>query len=324
MKVLFVSSGGNTPYSIVPFIKSQEDSITAQGVLVTHFVIYDKGIKGYYNAYKNLRKHLKSYNYDLIHAHYSFCGWVARLSDMRIPIIISYMGSDVYGKIGANGRIKLTSFLEITSSQLLQPFVDRIIVKSQNLNRYIYLKRKSIVIPNGVNFDLYKPQTKEISRKQLNLPLDKKLVLFLGNPNDPRKNIQLLEKALKQQNSDNIVLINPYPIPPDEVPVYLNASDVLVLCSYREGSPNVVKEAMALNRPVVATDVGDVAEIISKTDGCYLSSFTPTDLMNNLHKALDFKGETSGRRDISHLEINTIAKKITKVYEEVCRKKWRQ
>jgi teichuronic acid biosynthesis glycosyltransferase TuaC len=320
MKILFVSSG-NTPFSIVPFIKSQEESIASQGVDITHFVIYDNGIKGYYKAYRELRQHLKMHKYDLIHAHYSFCGWVARLSNFRIPIIISYMGSDVYGKVGENGKIKLTSLMEIISSQLLQPFVDRIIVKSQNLNKYIYLKKKSIVIPNGVNFDLYKPQSKESSRLKLNLPLNKKLVLFLGNPKDPRKNFQLLERAVSQQNSNDIALINPYPISPEKVPDYLNASDVLVLCSYKEGSPNVVKEAMALNRPVVATNVGDVAEIISNTKGCYISEFTPTDLLNNLKKALDFNGETTGREDIAHLEIITIAKKIIKLYEEVNQKR---
>jgi len=101
------------------------------------------------------------------------------------------------------------------------------------------------------------------------------------------------------------------------VPTYMYAGDVLLLTSLWEGSPNVIKEAMTANLPIVATDVGDVREVIGKTKGCYVTTFESEDVAGKLKKALSFGKRTTGREDIKHLELKEIAKKVIKVYEEV-------
>ena len=103
--------------------------------------------------------------------------------------------------------------------------------------------------------------------------------------------------------------------------MYLNAADALVLTSLWEGSPNVIKEAMACNLPIVSTDVGDVKEVIGDTEGCYITSYEPSDVAGKIKLALDFGKRTNGREKIKHLEINTIAKRIIDVYNEVLQKK---
>lgn len=315
MNILFISSG-TTKFGVVPFIKSQEQSLINNGVSLDHFLITEGGVKGYYNSIGKLKQQLKKKKYDVIHAHYAYCGWVAVLAFSGIPIVISYMGSDVYGMVDANGKRKLKSYPVIFLAKLLQPFVSKIIVKSQNLANYVYLKRKCEIIPNGVDYQKFMPRDQQAIREKLGLETDKKYIVFLANAADPRKNITLVEEAILKANESDWEILNPYPLAPDEIPQYINAGDVLVLTSYLEGSPNVIKEGMATSIPIVATNVGDVRDVISQTEGCYITDFDADDMAKKLKLAIDF-GETTGRKDIEHLEINTVAKRIIGLYENI-------
>jgi len=313
LNILFISSG-TTKFGVVPFIKSQEQSLIDNGVSLDHFLITEGGIKGYYNSIGKLKEQLKAKKYDVIHAHYVYCGWVAVLAFSGIPVVISYMGSDVYGMVDAKGNRKLKSYPVIFLAKLLQPFVSKVIVKSQNLADYVYLKSKCEIIPNGVDYQKFMPRDQQEIRKKLGLEANMKYIVFLANAADPRKNITLVEEAIIKANEPDWEILNPYPIAPEEIPLYINAGDVLVLTSYLEGSPNVIKEGMASAIPIVATDVGDVQAIIGKTDGCYVTDFDADDMAKKLKLAIDF-GETTGRKDIEHLEINTVAKRIIGLYE---------
>jgi len=96
---------------------------------------------------------------------------------------------------------------------------------------------------------------------------------------------------------------------------YINASNALILPSIQEGSPNIVKETMACNVPVVATDVGDVSQLIGGTQGCTVCSHSAEELAVGLEKALLFKGPTTGRADIANLENSVVAEQVLAVYD---------
>jgi len=100
----------------------------------------------------------------------------------------------------------------------------------------------------------------------------------------------------------------------------MNACDVLVLTSDYEGSPMVVKEAMACNLPVVSVDVGDVAEVISGVEGCYICQQTPEDVAAKLALALNRPERTQGRRAVAHLALDRIAERLIAEYDDVLRK----
>jgi glycosyltransferase involved in cell wall biosynthesis len=316
VKVLFVVSG-NSRFGIMPFIRSQGESLKRNGIGLDYFLIKGKGLKGYLKNIKTLNLYLRKNKYDILHAHFGLCGWVSLLALSKVPVIISFMGSDLYGSADERGRKFIKDYIFIYANKLLQVFMANIIVKSENLADNVLFKRKMQIIPNGVDFEVFKPLKKENVLRALSISPDirTKYILFLGDRNNTRKNFALLEKAI--QGMSDIRLLTPFPIDNDIVPYYLNLADVLVLTSYKEGSPNVIKEAMACNCPIVATDVGDIRKVIGETEGCYITPFKPDEVKKKINKALQFGKRTNGREKIKHLEINSVAKSIIRVYEEV-------
>ncbi|HEX8038916.1 MAG TPA: glycosyltransferase [Chryseosolibacter sp.] len=319
MRVLFVCSGNVKGFDVVPFIKEQGEAIRAAGVDVDYFPVAGKGLKGYWRASRALRSHLKQERYDLIHAHFTLSGWVAVLAAGRIPVVLSLMGSDAYGQYVGEGKVTFSSRYLTFLTLLIQPFVRAIISKSRNIDRYVYMKWKSYVIPNGIDIRKFRASPAPY-RAELALNGEKKQILFLGSKNSVRKNFRLAREAVSYLKRSDVELINPYPVSHSFVPKYLNSVSVLAVCSYMEGSPNVIKEAMACNCPIVATDVGDVKWVLGKTEGCYVASFNPKDYAAKLNQALDFseaRGRTLGEQRIKDLGLDseTIALRVINVYQ---------
>jgi teichuronic acid biosynthesis glycosyltransferase TuaC len=318
MKVLFVCSGNSQNFAIVPFIKEQGESLRQLGYQVDYFPVIGKGLMGYLRAGRRLKEYLKTNHYDLIHAHFTLSGWTAVIGAGKTPVVLSLMGSDAYGEyIGVN-KVQFSSRLNTLLTYLIQPFAKVIISKSANIEDYVYLKHKSFIIPNGINRAKFYPAPQDY-RAELGLDNSKKQVLFLGSKANVRKNYALVKEALDQLNFPDVELINPYPVAHEQIPKYLNAVHVLVVPSLMEGSPNVVKEAMACNCPIVTTDMGDVRWVLGETEGCYVSSFNPEDFAQKLKSALEFsetQGRTKGEARIQELQLDaeTIAKRISNLY----------
>ncbi|MFQ6082771.1 MAG: glycosyltransferase family 4 protein [Candidatus Aminicenantia bacterium] len=321
MKVLQVVSSLSSEKELFnkPFIKTQIDTLRANGIHIDVLEINknDNPIN-YFLGFKKVNNQLKKNNYALIHAHYSYCGW-ACVFQRKTPVIVSLMGSDLLGIPNWNGKQTLLGYFNIFISQLLQFFVQGMIVKSKEMRNHCIRKKIVKVIPNGVDFEKFKPIDKSKCRKILGLNNFKKYILFLGNPKIPGKNIKLALKAynILKKTDENVEFLMPYPVPYNIIPIYLNAADVLLLTSYWEGSPNVIKEAMACNLPIVSTDVGDVREIIGNTEGCYICSFDPKDVANKVLSSLEYNKRTNGGDKIKHLNLNNIAMQILEVYSKV-------
>lgn len=313
LRVLFVCSG-NSRFGISPFIKSQAESLQRNGVEIEWFTVQGRGPMGYMRHLIKLGRHLRSRRYDVVHAHYGFCGWLAVLQRPKVPVVISFMGTDVYGRVDKFGKPRCLNSLYLLSTRLLIRLADQVIVKAPGMIPAGVQRKKINVIPNGVDFVRFRPMEMLECRRQIGISAEKRIVLFLGNPHDPRKNVALLESAVALLDRSDVEVIKPYPVTPDLIPIYMNAADVVVLSSYLEGSPNVVKEAMACSRPIVATAVGDVEWVISGVEGCHVVSFEPADMARKLAAALDFGKETNGRNHIRHLDDNVVAEKIVSLY----------
>lgn len=310
MKVLFVASG-NSEDGLSPIVRSQGKSLQKAGADIAYFPILGKGLKGYLRNVFPLAKHFHNNRYDIIHAHYSLSALIATLAGCK-PLVVSLMGSDI--------RLSNIYIYPIKIAALW--LWDSLIVKSSGMRNQLAIT-KSTIIPNGVNLSKFRPLNKGLVRESLGWDRDREKILFAANPSRLVKNFQLLEISLSLLSSTTLpdihVLEN---ITHEQIPIFMNAADVVVLTSLFEGSPNVIKEAMACNCPIVATDVGDVRWVLGNTPGCYVASFDPEDVAVQLNKALEFArihGKTSGRDRIVSLGLDseTVARKLMDIYSEV-------
>ncbi len=304
MRILFVSSG-NTKNGISPIVFNQGQSLAALGHQVSFFTIKEKGIKGYLKHIFILHKRLRAHSYDVIHAHYSLSAIVAALAGSK-PLVVSLMGSDV----------KASPLFKYLIKCFHTFFWKKIIVKSSDMKTVCGIQAAS-VLPNGVNFSKFKKMAKEEALQVTQWNPNYQHILFAANPKRKEKNYTLAQQAFELLDSPNTKLQTLVDVPNELMPAYFNAADVILLTSLWEGSPNVIKEAMACNCKIVAVAVGDIEEIIGTTQGCYVTDFNPTTIAHALQDALQTTVTPNGRSHISHLNAEVIANKLTNIYTTI-------
>ena len=300
------------------FVHEQVESLRQAGVNIDVIAFDARGRAGnYLKAIRDLRALLKKKPYDLLHAHYGLTGFVCNMQT-RIPVVITFHGGDLVMEADSKHRPTLKNIFEVALSKLGALGAARCIVVSDLLKPKIWPKR-AVTIPMGVDLSLFKPIPSDQARRQLNLPADKKLVAFLANPARFVKRFDIAQAAVRQLQGDGqkVELLPIYDQPHSQIPLYLNACDVLVLTSMKEASPVAIKEAMACNLPLVSTRVGDVAERIEGVAGCYLSEPDPADVAAKLRLGLEFGQRTNGREKIQSLSLENVAHRVIEVYQEM-------
>ena len=295
------------------FVKEQVESLRKEGVDVD--VLFVNGVKNKLNyiwGFPRLWARLLTRRYDLIHAHYVFSGIIAR-AQLLYPVVLTHHGSQVF------------QTWQAPLCRIVTPLMDQAIVVSPEMREKGRLSKVEVV-PCGINFDLFKPMPRDKAREELNLPKDKRLVLFAGEYFRPIKRFDIVQKSVKllQEKDPNVELVLVSKKPLTVVPKYMSACDVLVLVSDGEGSPQVIKEAMACNLPIVSVPAGDVPDVIGGTDGCYLCSQDPQDVAEKLELALAWGQRTNGRERISHLEIGHISRRLISLYQRLIQEKRRR
>jgi len=313
LKVLVVTHNYPTQQtpSHAPFIGDQVEALRTLGVSIDllHFSTDNK-----FNYLIPL-KYILSLNfspkqYDIVHGYYgTINGYLARLQ-WKSPVVVTYLGSDInHWRDGFIGR------------QLI-PWIDGIIVMSPEMKAKI--KRPDVfIIPFGINLEIFKPIPKAEARQKLNLPQDKKYILFPWNPQRALKRYDLCSAAYKilAKRFSNVEIITVHNVPHSEMSLYMNASDVLVCTSDHEGSPSSVREAMACNLPIVSVDVGDVRTLISGIKHCYICQRDAEDIAEKISWVLEKSERSNGRIFMQGKDSLTAAKQVIEVYRYVLDKK---
>jgi len=309
------------------FIKTQVDSLVRAGVECDVLRLQGRGFSKYATGWSQVRGRLAEGEFDLIHAHYVYCGAVSFGHDR--PVVTSFLGSDLCGTPRPDGSYPmLVRRFHLSLARRVADRSSAVIVKSQRMRNE--LERDVHVVPNGVDLSLFRqvpPEDRLELRRELGLDADTCYVLFVGRPGHPHKRYPLAERAFAEASRrldcrmELLVLADR---PHSDVVKHMQCCDMLVLSSSHEGSPNVIKEAMAAGMAVVSVDVGDTRERLAGVSGCRVTDEdSPSALAAAMVELIDGTEPRGGPDAVSSLDKESVAQRIVGIYETVLRTKTR-
>lgn len=282
--------------------------------------------------------------FDSIHAHFAWSsGFVGvSLKDERgVPLVVTAHGYDVYSL-----PFKDLDWNRRVSSVLNN--ADHIITVSESNKRCIdklKIDTPVSVLPNGYDDNLFRPIDKVFARQQLGLHGNKIILVSIGNL-VPVKGHEYLIRSFSKiaETNDSIVLhiigdgklfnsllrlINSLDLkskiflhgnkPHSEIPLWINASDLIVLPSLNEGNPTVMFESLGCGVPFIGSKVGGIPEIINSEDyGLTVEPGNSDLLSDKILLALD--KDWNSEQIINYAKkfsIKTIAKNVNEIHQRL-------
>lgn len=306
MKILIVASYNKGRFA--PFIVEQAESLKRAGCELDWFGLQGKGIKGYIKNLPELKRKIKEFHPDIIHAHYGLSGLFANLQ-RNVPVVTTFHGSDI------NERKVLRL------SKLAMRLSAWNIFVSQKTLEIAKPSKKYTLLPCGIDFSDLQLTDKAEARRKMGLDIDRKFILFAGAFDNTVKNAPLAKESVALLNDKSVELLELKGFSREEVTLLMCAVDSFLMTSFTEGSPQVIKEAMACGCPIVSVDVGDVRERLDGVEGCYVAnSRNHEELADLLQKAILFESKTKGRDKVivDGLDNKLVARELIDIYKNLC------
>lgn len=305
MKVLIVAN--YNPGHFSPFVLEQVESLKKLGVEFDFYGIIGKGPVGYLKNLPTLKRKIREYKPDLIHAHYGLSGLLATLQQ-KIPVVVTYHGSDIH----SGGMIQKLSKLAMKRSAYN-------IIVAKHLKEMVGDVPHYSIIPCGVDDKTFYPMPMPMkeARKLLGWSESKRYVLFAGSFDREVKKPQLAKAAVA--SIDNCELIELKGYTRQQVNILLNAVDCLLMTSNNEGSPQIIKEAMCCGTPIVSVYVGDVADVCGGTEGVFMCNPDVFEIKNAVISSFGFGKKTAGPHIVKQkrLSLDKVGERILEIYKAV-------
>jgi glycosyltransferase involved in cell wall biosynthesis len=307
------------------FVEQQVKSLLRRGMDV-RVMFLDRKSQGpsvYYRIKEMLEHEMADFAADIVHVMYGgvMAEKVTEFGGLP-PTLVTFHGSDLLGENLSGLRRKLISQYGVYCSRKAARRANGVIVVARHLLKALgkgVNRDKIQLIPCGIDMERFKPLDQSQCGERLGWQSDDFHVLFATSAGDPVKRPELARAAVDLLNRKHgcvkfQVLSG---TPNNEVPVWLNAADVLLLTSKHEGSPTIVKEALACGLPIVSVNVGDVAERIEGVDGCHLAEAEPEALARKLDLVFEQRGRLDCREKLHELSCEMIAGKLVGFYQEI-------
>jgi len=335
MKILVVHSGNHE--HVAPFVAEQVEALREAGCDVQMYGITGHGLVGYIRNLKGLKEAIRQFKPDVVHAHYGICGLLCTLQHL-VPVVVTYHGSDINDR-----RVLPLSRIAMRRADY-NIFVSRKLLEKAGGNRFKFqdsrfkfqdsrfriqdsgsknnnsqlltLNSQLSIIPCGVDTNLFHLMQRDVACKVVNLDPTKRYILFAGAFDVEVKNPELAKATCEFVPEAILLELKGYSR--EQVAALMNVADALLMTSHREGSPQVIKEALACGLPIVSVDVGDVKERTEGVAGCYVAkNYNAEELADLLNKAIEF-GINNERKKLlkdDMLDNRHIALKLIKIYK---------
>jgi glycosyltransferase involved in cell wall biosynthesis len=324
------------PYPDAPwfgsFVREQVESLRAAGVEADVAAHLGQVSRWHYarGAFEIARR-LRANRYDLIHSHHTYSTVLAlmgrALARRRVPIVETFHESEIFHRRRAYGqdpvrRIKYSLRLKAWALRR----VDFAIPVQRDMLRIVLgddaARVRSRVIPMGIDLRRFTDADPRAARAKLGWNPEGDYILFPCDPRKPEKRHDLARAAFDAfaRHRPGAQLIVGGHIEREAMPAHIQASDVVLVPTDYEASPTVVKEAMACERPVVSTDVGDVKECYGDLPGILLCDWRVEDVAVKLERAFALRQRPFGGRarvEALSLDLPDVARRVIEVYEEV-------
>jgi teichuronic acid biosynthesis glycosyltransferase TuaC len=267
--------------------------------------------------WRRLRREIRAFEPDIVHAHYGTMTAFLAILSTTLPVMVSYKGSDLNPN---RSKGWLRDVVGTLLSQIAALRAARIICVSNQLRDKLWWRQDRVsVIPDAVDMTLFYPRDVQEARRELGWGQDERVVLF--NANDPIvKRLDLARAAIQFAESlcgSIRFIVLDGNVCPGHIPSMMNAADCLLLTSDWEGSPNVVKEALACNLPVVSVDVGDVRERLERVQPSVIVSRDAYEIGKAVCDILR-KGQRSNGRELGNaLSSEAVSQQIVSLYSSV-------
>ena len=304
MKILICVSGNAPGYTFERtqvFVYEQIESVKRLDPSVDYMVfpIVGKGIKGYLASLKGLKSEIKEYQPDIVHAHCGHVGAQAVLQ-RRVPVVTTFHGSDV----NSRKMRPIASFASLLSCESF--FVSKKLMQTLRIKG-----RHNSIIPCGVDVSTFHPKDKEDCKKRLGI--DKNYILFASDFENSVKNPKLA-KAVATHFPD-LELREIKNRSREEVSQLINGAELVLMTSFTEGSPQIIKEAISCGQRVVSVDVGDVREQTEGLCNCRICDADETKLVSAVREVLKEPLESGELAD--KYDMGLIAKTILNKYKTI-------
>ena len=302
-----------------PFVTEQGEAIRALGHEVEYFLLQGN----YFKQYFALKKKIREFKPDIVHAHYGLSAIVAELQ-CTAPVVTTFHNGETH-----------TWYVNFVSS-LFSKLAKHVIYVAPHIRQKLYFKAKNYsIIPCGISLEECFLMDKAEARMELGWKPDKKYILFGGSFDDLRKGFPLLKDAVETLKREDIEFAEMWKLSRRECMLMMNAADMFALPTKNEGSPQALKEAMACNCPIVATDVADIKYMLGDVPGHYIlankrgtqadwvgDEHSVEELADMVEKALAFNSRTKGREQIIKIGYTNelVAKRIINIYKEILKK----